>query len=125
MEGANKAEIYGFIVWVLTIMFYGKRYSAIYILWAFVPDHILKSVGITYYPSKYWAVAIPCYFCMFVLTVQFIYQGLNMLFAKPPTSYCTLEDKHTRKLPADFKETAGIPEISDIPINVVNRVLYG
>jgi phosphatidylinositol N-acetylglucosaminyltransferase subunit P len=90
-----------------------------------VPDSILRSIGITYYPSKYWAVAVPCYFCVFVLTVQFIYQGLNMLCAKPATAYCTMEDKLSRKLPADFKETGGVPEISDLPISVVNRVLYG
>ena len=48
-----------------------------------------------------------------------------MLFAKPCTSYCTIEDKYSRHLPSNFKETGGIPEISDIPLNVVNRVMYG
>ena len=97
----------------------------IYIIWAFVPDQILKSAGITYYPSKYWAVAVPCYLCVFVLSVQFIYQGLNMLCAKPADDYATLEDKFSRHLPADYRETGSIPEISDIPVNVVNKVLYG
>ena len=48
-----------------------------------------------------------------------------MLYAKPATSYSTIEDKFSHHVPSDFKETGSIPEISDIPINVVNRVLYG
>ena len=84
----------------------------------------MNLAGITYYPSKYWAVAVPCYICVFVLSVQFIYQGLNMLFSKPAEDYCTLEDRYSRHLPADHKEIASIPEISDIPISVVNKVLF-
>lgn len=124
MEGANKAEIYGFISWVASFFIYSKYHIVVYIVWAFVPDPVLQSIGITYYPNKYWAVAVPCYFCVLVLAGQFIYQGLNLLYAKPATSYCTIEDKLSRHLPSTFKESGGIAEISDIPISVVNRVLY-
>lgn len=47
-----------------------------------------------------------------------------MLLCQPAEDYCTLEDRYSRHLPADYKETASIPEISDIPITVVNKVLF-
>ena len=29
------------------------RFLAIYLIWAYVPDEILHSLGITYYPKRY------------------------------------------------------------------------
>ena len=53
----KKEEIYGFIGWIGTAVMF-----IVYLVWAFVPDATLRSFGISYYPNKYWAIAIPCYF---------------------------------------------------------------
>ena len=87
-----------------------------------MPDGVLKELGITYFPSKYWALALPVYFWVFALVVQICYQGLNILYTKPFSSLHTLEDEYTRR---GLAEGVGIPEITDIPISVVNAVLYG
>jgi phosphatidylinositol glycan class P protein len=76
---------------------------------------------VDYYPSKYWAVGLPAYLCMLVVSLQVAYQGLNIFYCKPYQSFYTTEDELTRR---GYAESTGIPEITDIPINVVNRVLY-
>lgn len=48
-----------------------------------------------------------------------------MLLSEPHDSYHTIEDSFTRRLTSENREFLGIPDISDIPVNVVNRVLYG
>ena len=32
---------------------------AAWLAWAYVPDRVLHAWGVTWYPSKYWALAIP------------------------------------------------------------------
>ena len=93
--------------------------------WFLLPDEALESIGIVYYPGKYWGVAIPAFICMAVVFVQIIYQGLNQVYAPPITSICSIKDPHTRRLQVDSKDWPGIPDISDIPANVITEILYG
>ena len=44
----NQTEVYGFVLFLFTFVSY-----AIYIVWAFLPEDTLHSIGFTYYPSKY------------------------------------------------------------------------
>ncbi|KAJ1346443.1 hypothetical protein KIN20_001222 [Parelaphostrongylus tenuis] len=46
--------IYGFALYISSICF-----LTLYVLWAVVPTPILKRLGITYVPAKYWVIAIP------------------------------------------------------------------
>lgn len=48
--------------------------AVLYVLWAFTPGSVLEWHGITYYPSKYWAVAIPTWICVTVIAVYWIYE---------------------------------------------------
>lgn len=41
-------ETYGFAIYIAAFAL-----SAIWLSWAFIPDHILNYIGIIYYPSKY------------------------------------------------------------------------
>lgn len=48
--------------------------AVLYLLWAFTPAPILEAHAITYYPSKYWAVALPTWFCVTIVFVYWVYQ---------------------------------------------------
>ena len=67
-------EIYGFVGWIGTFILY-----SLYLIWAFVPDSILHKLGIYYYPSKYWALAIPSIICLTIIFLFITYQSLNMI----------------------------------------------
>lgn len=49
--------------------------AVLYILWAYIPNSVLESYGIHYYPSKYWAVALPTWVCVTVVAVYWAYEG--------------------------------------------------
>jgi hypothetical protein len=40
--------VYGFVGSITTVIA-----TAVYLAWAYTPEPVLRSVGITYYPSKY------------------------------------------------------------------------
>ena len=48
--------------------------AVLYILWAYTPDSVLQAHGINYYPSKYWAVALPAWVCVAVVFVYWLYE---------------------------------------------------
>ena len=49
--------------------------TVLYMLWAYIPNSVLESYGIHYYPSKYWAVALPTWACVSVVAVYWAYEG--------------------------------------------------
>jgi len=117
-KGASK-EVYGFICWITTFVAYGS-----YILWAYLPEHILKSMGVYYFPKKYWAVALPTYFVVAVGFGVVGYICWNFIHTAPLDSFNTFTDKHS------FEESVGnfteksIPPIADLPITLINELLY-
>ena len=47
--------VYGFVLYLLSTAAF-----LIYLLWLIVPDDILRAtLGLTFMPDKYWAVAVP------------------------------------------------------------------
>lgn len=46
--------VYGFVLYLFSWILF-----IIYLLWAFVPDWLLKSLHLTYLPAKYWAILSP------------------------------------------------------------------
>ena len=71
--------VYGFVMYLLST---GAFLS--YILWLIVPEDIFESVGITFLPQKYWAVALPIYISVaFFLFVIVIYPSLGMCMYTP------------------------------------------
>ena len=96
----KKAEIYGFVGSIGTVIFYCKHNSlnklkclVIYLLWAFVPDKVLRKIGISWYPEKYWALAIPSFFIITLLAAQILYQGINMMYTKPFSSIYAIQGR--------------------------------
>lgn len=159
MAKTNPTEVYGFVLWISSAVAY-----IIFLAWAFTPEEVLHSVGITYYPSKYVScVAWPhrcldggqlpsrrtCSFCSCLcssLMARTICTApiLSAHFPPSPVSpsagqlpHCNADsfarqidpaEKHTmssRRIGSSAADAPfAIPEISDIPIDVVNKLLY-
>lgn len=79
-------EIYGFAGWVGSFAVF-----LIFIGWGYLPEKVLHSLGIYFYPDKTWALAIPS---VFVITMVFLilqYQFLNMAKSTPFSSYTSMQ----------------------------------
>jgi hypothetical protein len=134
------AEVYGFCIYVST--FVG---ALLYLIWALVPDQVLHSWGITYYPSKWWALAVPAWFCVTLASVPLFYFLINMTFTIPfdhpnqltdgwsakqkqkkkrhqPLAH-TSSSKHPHHI-ATSAERYSIPDVVDIPLAQINALLY-
>lgn len=96
----------------------------LYLLWSIVPDYILQNyLGLYYYPSKYWAVAIPIWALTALAIFAFIiYPAINLLMTPDIDDIRTISDSYVQPR----KETipGGVPPVSDIPITEVCRQLY-
>ncbi|XP_022759159.1 phosphatidylinositol N-acetylglucosaminyltransferase subunit P isoform X2 [Durio zibethinus] len=80
-HGPKPSEVYGFVGSITTVVA-----TAIFLIWAYIPEHWLHSVGIFYYPSRYWAVAVPTYAMVIIILAIGFYVGLNFMSTPPPTS---------------------------------------
>ncbi len=69
-----------------------------YMVWAFVPDDKLHSWNITYYPSKYWAVALPSYAAAVLFLVVLGFVGASIITTPPLSSYDVLKGQLTTHL---------------------------
>ncbi|KNA07718.1 hypothetical protein SOVF_169300 [Spinacia oleracea] len=122
-HGPKPAEVYGFVGSITTIVA-----TAIFFIWAYFPEHWLHSIGIFYYPSRYWAVAVPTY-CMVIIVLGLaFYIGLNFMATPSPTSLNVIFDEHSRE-PQEFTTSAiednlPIEPISDIGINQINELMF-
>lgn len=122
-SGANSAEVFGFVGYLTTIVAY-----IIYIIWAFVPSDVLRCIGVTYYPSKEWAIIVPTWLCMAVVFSYWVYESLNMKSVPSRSSMETIQDKHTKTAsPRDacFPGMPGnVPPLVDIPADITSRLLF-
>lgn len=122
----NRAEVYGFVGSIVVLTVYW-----LYIIWAYVPESVLHAAGISYYPSKYWAVVLPAYCLLAVFFALVAYTGLNHLSTPPPDSFHTLHDKFTKSRSelihdtGDGQEERPIPSISDLSLLETNQILFG
>ncbi len=119
----NPAAVYGFVGWVGTLVGF-----LLYLLWAYLPVELLHNLGVTYYPSRYWAVAIPAYVCVVVIFIFTTYSGFCLMVNPPVDAFSTFTDKHALDKPKDWDgnsaDDSRLPPIFDIPIAEVNRLLY-
>jgi hypothetical protein len=99
---AKSTEVYGFVLWILSMVCFSQLelpqthpdlVLVLYVLWAFIPDEILVAMGVTYYPDKYWAIAIPSFVCMFVLFVFALYVFGNLYITQSLDSRHTIQGK--------------------------------
>ncbi|KAI8068479.1 PIG-P-domain-containing protein, partial [Gongronella butleri] len=118
-------EYYGFVMYLATFVVFG-----LYIIWAYLPDRILHDLGITYYPSRYWALAIPTWLMVLVWFIFFYYVTYNMMNTPPFDTLEAITDEHAVIMakdsipPVAARPPDYMPELHDIPIAVVNTFLY-
>ncbi|KAI0077363.1 PIG-P [Panus rudis PR-1116 ss-1] len=128
IESRTRApEFYGFVAWTSTYLLF-----AVFLLWAFLPDEYLLALGVTWYPNREWALLLPSYSIVLVLLTYYTYFALALAGTPSFSDLSTITD--SRALLPDGQgvnaylahaEPNAIPEMCDIPIGLVNRVVYG
>ncbi|PSN57193.1 Phosphatidylinositol N-acetylglucosaminyltransferase subunit P [Blattella germanica] len=112
--------VYGFVQYLGCLTAF-----VLYFVWAVVPDNILHSIGLTYWPQKYWAVAIPIHVGLGIaLFGAIIYPAINLAMTPSLDDMRTITDQHALSLEGKCIPDGGIPPVSDIPISEVCRQLY-
>jgi len=71
-----KRAVQGFVVYLLSTVAF-----ALYLVWLLVPEQVLQdSLGFTFLPQRYWAVAVPIYLSVaFVTFVFVVYPSLGLI----------------------------------------------
>uniref|UniRef100_G3MMZ6 Phosphatidylinositol N-acetylglucosaminyltransferase subunit P n=2 Tax=Amblyomma TaxID=6942 RepID=G3MMZ6_AMBMU len=113
--------IYGYVLYVSCHLG-----LALYVLWAYIPSSWLRAMGITYFPDKVWAIAVPFVGVIAILMFGFcLYPAIIAFSTASLDSPATICDKHAiyeyKKPPIN----GAIPPIKDIHISQVCRELYG
>ncbi|KAK7044837.1 PIG-P-domain-containing protein [Favolaschia claudopus] len=128
-EYRNRApEFYGFVAWTSTSFAYFA-----YLLWAFLPDEYIQWLGITWYPSREWAVLFPAWSIVVVLLTYFAYFALALYGTPAFSDMSSIIDSRAHLPPINpernpylqYADPATVPDLYDIPIGLVNRVCYG
>ncbi|OJA20221.1 hypothetical protein AZE42_02132 [Rhizopogon vesiculosus] len=119
-------EFYGFVAWTSTTIVF-----VLHLLWALLPDQYIIWLGVKWYPSREWALLLPAYSIVLVLLTYFVYFSIAIARTPAFSELRTLIDTkaHLPDLNANpyFKhaDPDAIPELYDVPIGLVNRVVYG
>ncbi|QRV76403.1 phosphatidylinositol N-acetylglucosaminyltransferase subunit P [Ceratobasidium sp. AG-Ba] len=129
LPAGSAPEFYGFVAWLATAILW-----FIYLLWALLPDKAIRAVGITWYPSREWALLIPSYAVFLALLTYFTYFALAIYATPSYSELKTLTDRHSHprvdmfqtglSTTSHFAEEP-VPQAHDLPIGFVNQVLYG
>lgn len=98
---------------------------ALYLVWALVPDPILHGLGLTYWPQKYWALAVPIHLLVTLfLFVAFVYPAINLILTPDINDLRIIKDEFSISANSATNVNRGIPPVSDLPIADVCRNLY-
>jgi hypothetical protein len=120
----STSSVYSFVAWIASIFVY-----ICFLAWALLPKKILYALGITYYPSRYYAIALPAYAIILYLLSGLAYIGLNLVNTLDPDDLATIRDKKAnsvRQAPLSYMKCGvkeGIPDFGDIDPVQISSVL--
>ena len=102
--------------------------QVLFVLWAYLPERVLHRLGVLYYPSQYWALALPCHLMVSVAALYAAYWIYNLSRLPPLDDFANVIDEFSnapdeRDLAARGQQER-IPPIYDLPITHVNAVLF-
>ncbi|KAH9031696.1 PIG-P [Lactarius pseudohatsudake] len=128
VESRSRApEFYGFVAWAVTYLAF-----VLYFLWAILPDEWIIRLGVTWYPNREWALLVPAWTVVTVLLTYFMYFSMAIRGTPGFSELNTFTDSRAQYPDASnpnpyltYARPDSIPEAYDIPIGLVNRVLYG
>ncbi|KAJ3843134.1 PIG-P [Lentinula raphanica] len=132
-------EFYGFVAWTSASLLF-----VVYVLWALLPDEYIVWAGVEWYPNREWSLLIPAWSIVVVLLTYFTYMALT-IYGTPAfddisavtdsRAQYPLENDPSRSVYdqkaffstyAPYTQNEGNTnlELYDVPIELVNRVLY-
>jgi ABC-type Na+ efflux pump permease subunit len=97
MAKFNATSVYAFVAWIASMVVF-----VVFILWAFSPRSFFHEIGITYYPSRYYAIALPAYIIVVLFIIIMSYIGINLMMTLEPDDMFTIKDSQTRSSPNTF-----------------------
>ena len=121
----EEREAYGFTLALTSAVAY-----VVLLLWSFVPEFVLHSFGVYYYPDKWWAVGVPAWI---VVAIVFIFTAYVLMYhtnVPPLCSPKTYTDDYARgegpMMPSFLTENTAdcIPPPADIPLQSMNSILF-
>ncbi|ETN42715.1 uncharacterized protein HMPREF1541_01873 [Cyphellophora europaea CBS 101466] len=66
-------EYYGFVLYLASSLAF-----LMYILWSYLPSPFLHALGITYYPNRWWSLAIPAWIVMLLVWIYVALLSFNV-----------------------------------------------
>ncbi len=110
---------YGFTLYLASYTAFG-----LYLVWTFLPDEVLVSMGFIFLPQKYWAVAVPIHACVTLALVAFVfYPALNLTLVPKSNNMNILVDEYTNYEKVEVLPD-GVPPVYDIPLTEVCEALF-
>ncbi|KAJ3502407.1 hypothetical protein NLJ89_g8901 [Agrocybe chaxingu] len=127
---SRASEFYGFVAWTSTYLLF-----VLYVLWAVLPDEWIVWTGVTWYPNREWAILIPSWTVVVVILTYITYSALAIratpafdemnAITDSRVALPSSEDRDSNHNPyLESVKPNAIPELYDIPIGMVNSVLY-
>lgn len=102
-----------------------------YYCWIFIPNAVLhETLSITYYPSKYWGLALPLFVCFTLLMAPTIYTFYNMSKVPDWEDMRSAADHHGKQYRDDakmrlFDMQNDTPIITDMAPEEACHLIYG